>query len=680
MHKMKKWNIKEQDAAEAQRLARECGINTFAARLLINRGITSREAAELFFGEGEITPPSDITDMEKAAQIISEAIQNGDKITVYGDYDCDGITATVILYGYLEAVGAEADWYIPDRDEGYGLNNAAIDKLAESGTKLIVTVDNGISAANEAEYIKSKGITLVITDHHQVPDVLPNAAAIVDPHRRDDYSTCKELAGCGVALKLVMALEEDVDSVMEQWGDLCAVGTVGDLVPLTGENRTLVKRGLENLQLTENRGLHALLRQCGIDEEDEISSVTLAFSVCPRINAAGRFAHPKEAAELFLSENETMIPVMAERLSLLNTQRRQEEEKILEEIAELAEKDPLLLKKRIIVVRGKGWSHGVIGIVASRMLNRYGKPVVIITEEGDTSRGSARSVEGFSLFRMLTELSDRLIKFGGHTKAAGFSLETDAIDGFVQAVDGYAAKNFPEMPADVCTAEMKLTAADLTEENVESLAYFEPFGEANPAPMFMMEACVIKSLRPLKEGKYLSFTVDFQGGEFRVLNFRSTYSAFGYKAGDRVDLLVTAEINEYNDRRSISLKLTDIRCSGFDQNRYFAAQSAYERLCLGEEIPASLAKRVIPDRQAQKTVYDAVRTTASIAAAADIAYSKGINYCMFRVTLDAFENTGLIKINLSEGSFTLLESGKVDLENCPYMVELRRRLEKGDKA
>ena len=674
MHKMKKWNIKEQDAAKAEQLAKECGINTFAAKLLMNRGITSRDAAERFFGEGEITPPSDMTDMEKAAEIISEAIQNGDRITVYGDYDCDGITATVILYGYLEAIGAEADWYIPDRDEGYGLNNAAIDRLAENGTKLIVTVDNGISAVKEAEYIKSKGMTLVITDHHQVPETLPEAAAIVDPHRQDDYSSCKELAGCGVALKLVMALEDDIDSVVEQWGDLCAVGTIADIVPLTGENRTLVKRGLENLLLTENRGLHALLKQCGISEDDEISSVTLAFSVCPRINAAGRFGHPKEAAELFLSENETMIPVMAERLSMLNNQRKQAEENILAEIARMAEKDPLLLKKRVIVVHGKGWSHGVIGIVASRMLSRYGKPVIIITEEGDTARGSARSVEGFSLFLMLTRLSGHLTKFGGHTKAAGFSLEADKTDMFIQAVDDYAATNFPDMPSDICTAEMKLTSAELTEENVESLTYFEPFGEANPAPVFVMEGCRIKSLRPLKEGKYLSFTVDFQGREFRVLNFRSTYNAFGFKAGDNVDLLVTADINEYNDKRSISLKLTDIRFSGFDQNKFFAAQSAYERLCLGEDIPASLAKRVIPDREAQKAVYDAVKVTGSIAAAADIAYSKGINYCMFRVTLDAFESAGLIKINLYEDSFALLESGKVDLENCPYMTQLRKRL------
>ena len=671
---MKKWNIKEQDTAEAEKLARECGINNFVAKLLLNRGITSREAAEDFFSDGEITPPEEITDMERAAEVISEAIQKGDKITVYGDYDCDGVTATVILYGYLEAIGAEADWYIPNRDEGYGLNNAAIDKLAENGTKLIVTVDNGISAVNEAEYIKSKGMSLVITDHHQVPEELPQAEAVVDPHRQDDYSTCKELAGCGVALKLVMALEEDIDSVIEQWGDLCAIGTVGDIVPLVGENRTLVKRGLENLQLTENRGLHTLLRKSGIDSEERVSSVNLAFSVCPRINAAGRFAHPKEAAELFLSENDTMIPVLADRLCQLNTQRKQAEDSILSEIAETAEKNPLLLKKRVITVCGKGWSHGVIGIVAARLLNRYGKPIIMITDEGGTARGSARSVEGFSLFRMLTELSHHLIKFGGHTKAAGFSLESGGIDGFIQATDAYAAKYFPEMPADICTAEMRLTAGELTEENVENLSYFQPFGEANPEPLFLMEGCTVKSLRSLKDGKYVSFNVDFQGREFKVLNFHCTYNAFGYKVGDKVDLLVTAEINEYNGSRSISLKLADIRYSGFNQEHFFAAQSTYERLCLGEEIPCSLASRVIPDREVQKAVYDAVRKTTSISAAADISYTKGINYCMFRVTLDIFESAGLIKIDLYENSFRLLESGKVDLESCPYMTELRKRL------
>lgn len=672
---MKKWIINQPDKAAAEKLAREAGISVFAAKLLVNRGIFTRDEAEEFFYAEELTPPEELTDMEKAAEVISRAIENNDKITVYGDYDCDGITATVILYGYLEAIGANADWYIPGRDEGYGLNKNAIDKLAADGTKLIITVDNGISAIDEAEYIREKGMTLVITDHHQVPEELPDAAAVVDPHRSDDYSSCKELAGCGVALKLVMALEGDCESVMEQWGDLVAVGTVGDIVPLTGENRILVRRGLESLPFTENRGLHALLRQCGIQEEDTVSAVSLAFSVCPRINAAGRFAHPKEAAELLLSENETMIPVMAERLTMLNAERQQEEKKILEEIRLMAESDPLLLKRRVIIVRGKGWSHGVIGIIASRLLNKFGKPVIVITDEGEVSRGSARSVEGFSLFRMLTALSEHLVKFGGHTKAAGFSVLTENAEEFAEAVWKYAEKNNPEMPADVYTAEMAVTVEELSLPHIESLQYFEPFGEANPNPVLMLPDCTVKSVRPLKDGKYLSFTVDFQHREFKVLDFSSTYKDFGYKAGDKAELLVTAFVNEYGGEKSVNLRLTDIRPAGFSQDRYFAAKNAYERLCLKEPIPASLAKRVIPDRAVQMTVYDIVKLNPSISSAAGTALEKGINYCMFRVVLDLFQSVGILKINEFDGTVLLLPvRGKADIENSPYLTELKQRL------
>lgn len=672
---MKKWTVKQPDENAAKKLAQEAGISLFAAKLLINRGIFTRDEADEFFNAEELSPPEEITDMEKAVNVITAAMENGDKITVYGDYDCDGVTATVILFGYLQAMGAEADWYIPSRDEGYGLNKAAIDKIAESGTKLIITVDNGISAIEEAEYIKEKGMTLVITDHHQVPEQIPDAAAVIDPHRDDDFSTCKELAGCGVALKLVMALEGDSDTVLEEWGDLAAVGTVGDIVPLTGENRILVRRGLESLPVTENMGLRALLRQCGVHEEDRLSAVSLAFSVCPRINAAGRFAHPKEAAELLLSENEKMIPVMAERLTMLNMQRQQEEKRILDEIMQMTENDPLLLKRRVLIVCGKGWSHGVIGIIASRLLNGFGKPVLVITQEGEFSRGSARSVEGFSLFKMLTCLSDQLVKFGGHTKAAGFTLLTENIEEFSAAVQEYAMMNSPQMPADVFEAEMTANAEDMTVENIDSLRWFEPFGEANPNPVLMLPDCLIKSVRPLKEGKYLAFTVEFQNREFKVLNFSSTYNSFGFKAGDRAELLVTPYVNEYKNVKSVEFRLVDVRPAGFKQDRYFAAQHAYEQLCLEEKISPALASRVIPDRNVLMTVYDAFKTSPSIKRAADVTAAKGINYCMFRVAADAMESVGLLKIHELKGTAELLPAkGKTELENCPYLIRLRQRL------
>lgn len=671
---MKKWTIRHQDPEQVKKLASSAKISEFAAALLVNRGILSREQADEFFNNEEITSPFDMAGMEKATEIISAAIENGEKITVYGDYDCDGITATVILYGYLEAIGAEADWYIPSREEGYGLNTDAIDKLAENGTRLIVTVDNGISAIDEAKRIYEQGMRLIITDHHQIPEKLPQAEAIINPHLHEDLSPCKDLAGCGVALKLVMALENDVESVAENWGDLAAIGTVGDIVPLVGENRVIVKNGLENLSITENGGLRALLAQCGIDEDMEISSEMAAFTLCPRINAAGRFSHAKEAAELFLCDNPVMYRKMAENLTRLNLLRKDEESRILEEIYLKMREDPLILKQRVLVISGKGWNHGVIGIVASKLLNRYGKPVLVITEEGERARGSGRSIEGFSLFKMLSEISEHMIKFGGHTKAAGFSLLTEKIPDFTAAVRDYAKKYYTQMPLDSLTAELTLSGADITMENIESLDYFKPFGEGNPSPLFHVQNAVIKSLRPLKDGKYLAFNAEIDGAEFKVLDFHSTFDDFPYTAGENVDMLVSAEINEYNGKRSINLMLSDIRRSGFSQERYFAARSAYERLCLGEDVTEVPAKRIVPDREAQKAIYDIVRQKSSLSACADMAAAKGLNYCLFRVTLDAFENVGLVKVNEGEDKVERLRvSGKTDLDGCELLTGLRRR-------
>ena len=670
---MKKWTIRRQDPEQVKSLAASAQISEFAAALLVNRGILTREQADEFFNNDEITSPFDIADMEKAAEIISGAIESGDKITVYGDYDCDGVTATAILYGYLEAIGAEADWYIPSREEGYGLNIGAVDKIAKNGTRLIVTVDNGISALEEAEYIYKQGMKLIITDHHQIPEKLPQAEAIINPHLHEDQSGCKDLAGCGVALKLVMALEDDVESVMENWGDLAAIGTVGDIVPLVGENRIIVKKGLESLSVTENGGLRALLRQCGIDEDMEITSEMAAFTLCPRINAAGRFAHAKEAAELFLCDNPKMHRKMAENLSQLNMMRKDEEGRILEEIYRKMRDDPNILKQRVLVISGKGWNHGVIGIVASKLLDKFGKPVLIITEEGEQARGSGRSVDGFSLFKMLNEISEHMIKFGGHTKAAGFSLLTDKIPDFTAAVWGYAKKYYTQMPLDGLTAEMTLSGRDITFDNIESIDYFKPFGEGNPSPLFHVRNAVIKSLRSLKDGKYLSFNAEIDGAEFKVLDFHSTYGAFPYSAGERVDMLVSAEINEYNGKRSINLMLADIRASGFSQERFFAARSAYERLCLGEDVTEVPAKRIVPDREAQKAVYDIIRQSGSLSACADMAAKKGLNYCLFRVTLDAFESVGLVKVDESGDRVERLQvSGKTDLDGCELLRGLRK--------
>ena len=298
---MNKWQVKTVDSQIVDSLIQETGLNPFICRILAARGVLSRAAAETFFNSEELSDPFLLSDMQKAVDTINMFIESGERITVYGDYDCDGITSTYMLFNYLEAQGAEVDWYIPSRDEGYGLNNDAIDLLHKRGTKLIITVDNGISAIEEAKHIAELGLTLVITDHHQVPDILPEAAAIVNPHRKDDMSPFHKIAGCGVVLKLIAAMEGgDSAMAMEEYATFAALGTVADIVPLVEENRLIVRQGLDALSCTENTGVRALARECGFDDDDEITSTNLGFAFCPRINAAGRYEHPKTALELLL--------------------------------------------------------------------------------------------------------------------------------------------------------------------------------------------------------------------------------------------------------------------------------------------------------------------------------------------------------------------------------------------
>lgn len=679
---MKKWQVREVDSEVVKTLAKDAGVSEFVSYMLVARGIVDRAAADAFFNSEEISSPLEIADMEKAVEVIHAAIEDGKKITVYGDYDCDGVTSTVILVTYLQMVGADVDWYIPSRDEGYGLNLNAIDRCAENGTELIITVDNGISAIEEAKYIAEKGIELVITDHHQVPDELPEAAAVVSPHRSDDYSECKELAGCGVALKLVMALEEDVDGMAEQFSDLAAIGTIADIVPLTSENRVIVKRGLDTMLCTENAGLYSLLRQCKIDSEERLSSTALGFSVCPRINAAGRFAHASEAVDLLLCENQTLAATKAEKLTLLNTQRQQAEIEIVKAIEAQISADENILNKRVIIVSGNGWSHGVIGIVASRLLSKYAKPVIVITIEGETARASARSVAGFSLYKLLDSLKEMLLRFGGHTKAAGFSLETAKIDEFTEKVLDYAAENYPTMPNDVVFADKEVTAQELTIENIEALEYFQPFGEGNPSPVFMLRNCTIKTIKSLKDGKYVSFTVQPQGSrtELKILHFGSTFENFRYKAGTAVDMLLSADINEYNGEKSVSLRVKDIRLSVFgegkNQDKFFAAKSAYEKLRTDEFVEPSLISRIIPEKKDLRNAYDIIRNCNSLSFAGETAFSQGINYCMFRVCLDVFKEKGLINEDIVGDRVTLIpQKEKADLSTSEHLLKLQKQIE-----
>ncbi len=672
---MKKWTIGRADPKAVEILSRQGGLSEICAGVLSSRGINTIEQAAEFFNqqEGEsLSDPFLIRDMQEAADALTEAIDSGKRICVYGDYDCDGITATAVLYSYIECNGGNVEYYINQRSEGYGLCADAVRRLAESGVEMIVTVDNGISAIEEAKLVAELGMDLIITDHHQPGEALPEAIAVVDPHRADDLSPFKNLCGCGVALKLIAAMDGgDYSMAVEQFSDLTAIATVADIVPLNGENREIVKHGLHYIENTENVGLQALISVSGI--KNTITSTGVAFSIAPRINASGRFGSASEAVDLLLCEDPDEAEEMAERLNFLNTERRKTEAEIMEEIRESILANPEILCKRVLFLYGEGWHHGVIGIVAAKLVERFGKPVFILSDDGEYARGSARSVEGFSVHKALTACSEVLTKFGGHSGAGGFSLTKENISVFDETLQKYAADNFTAMPALTLHADKLITPAELSVQSVSTLSVLEPCGEGNPQPMFAMLAVRLLDVIPLSNGAHTKLRLTYGNTGIYGLMFGMKTEEFPYKAGDILDILACPEINTFGGNTSVNIRISDIRKSGINQQKYFAARTAYEKYRRGEGVEDFLVPRVVPDRNELAAVYRAVPTDSiSFDAAYFAVHSDAINYCKFRLAVDIFEELGLFAADrYSETLRRLPAEGKVNLDDSKILASLR---------
>jgi single-stranded-DNA-specific exonuclease len=621
--------------------------------------------------------------MTEAVRLIKSALAEGEQITVYGDYDCDGVTSTVMLFGYLTALGGEADWRIPTREEGYGLNADAVRKMHELGTKLIITVDNGVSAIAEAELIAELGMKLIITDHHTVPATLPVADAIINPKQSGCPYPFKELAGCGVVLKLITALEDcDTVSAIEQYGDLAAIGTIADVVELTGENRLIVSQGLQAIPYSESVGLHCLIKAAGLEisENDPPDSTTAAFMICPRINAAGRFATAGKAVELLLCENPEIANSKAAELNSLNVLRGEEERRILAEIEEHTAVNPGTLHERVLILANTppaaSWHHGVIGIIASRLVTRFGKPCVIITiEESGIARGSMRSVGEFSAVAALTHCADLLTTYGGHTGAGGFSLNQADVPAFRKRLLEFAAGE--PVPVAEIIADCVPSPAELTLDAVAALERLQPFGEGNPVPVFCMTGCKIKHKRPLKEGKYVSFMCEYAGREYKFLDFATRYADFWYKIGDTVDIMANIDINEYNGTESLSIKVIDMKLSGVNWTdcataaRFFAAKDTYEAIKRGEEIDSKLYSRIIPSDDDCKRVYNIIKDTFSLNEAVQRGLQSGLNYCMIRIIADVFAEVGIVKMNPVNGELGIVKGVKADLSESELLSKLK---------
>ena len=485
---MKVWSVAKVNKERAISMANRLEIPPLLAMMLDIRGITKEEDVINFLQENkDFSDPFLMKDMDKAVERITTAVENGEKICVYGDYDADGVTSTSLLYSYLrDSLGADVMFYIPTRTgEGYGMNKGAVDKIHSLGVTLIITVDNGISAREEIDYANSLGIDTVITDHHMPSGAIPKAVAVVNAHQQDDKSPFKDFSGVGVAFKLVMAIEgeyADVDSLLENFSDIATLGTIGDIVPLVGENRTLVKNGLRHIQNSDRIGINAMKQESGIAEK-EINSSNVAFTLVPRINAGGRLGSSEKSVNLLLTEDEDEAVTIADKLGMDNRERQSIEKEILASIDEEVRRTPNIVNDKILVFAGRGWHQGVVGIAASRIKDIYDKPTIIIGIDDDgVARGSGRSVEGFSLCDAVFACSEHLTHYGGHPMAVGISLEKEKINDFRKAINAYC-KDI-KMPYNILHIDCKLNPNQLDLSILDCLSYIEPCGASNPSPIF----------------------------------------------------------------------------------------------------------------------------------------------------------------------------------------------------
>ena len=676
---MKKWLVSSADAEKVNRITSATDLSPLLAEIMVTRGYDTTERLVEFFNGTELSDPFLMLDMDKAVEAITEAVESGERICIFGDYDCDGITSTAVLYDYLLNMGADVTCMIPERDDGYGLSLEAVEKMHSDGVSLIITVDNGISAVEESKRIAELGMRLVITDHHQPSDTLPEAVAIVDPHQSGCLSTFKDLCGAGVALKLCAALDGgSYDIVCEQYLDLVAIATVADVVPLVGENRVIVSQGLRMIANTENVGLLTLMEKCGLDPEN-LTSSNIAFGIAPRINAASRFGSASTALEMLISEDDSAESCVDELISL-NSKRRSVECGIMEEIFAKIDGDPELRHSRVLVVAGKNWHRGIIGIIASRLVDIFHKPAVVLSIDDDgIAAGSARSITGFNVFKCFDHCRDLLIKCGGHELAGGLTVSEENIPALREMIEAYAKDTCPVMPKMTITADKLLRGADLSYENALSLKRIQPCGDKNPEPIFALSGAVITAIYPLKDGEHTKLLISYDGANTQVLMFRVKTADFSFKVGDRIDIMANMQAEEYNGSKRVSLMALDYRHHGMKQDRYFAARNVYEQFRRGEEVPKNLLAKGIPTRDEMISVYNRIKENGGTAVYDDlysVLQTPEMNAFKLQVVIDAFCDTGLLTYSVSTGRVTIVPpTKKVDITESETLIKLRSLIE-----
>lgn len=556
----KKWELYEEKEDEVKKLQKEYNLNYLLAKILVNKGITEKEQIRKFLNptRNDFYDPFLMPDMEKAVERILTAIEKNEKTIIYGDYDVDGITSITVLKSFLKERGLDVDYYIPNRlKEGYGLNKEAVKKIADDGYKLMITVDCGISCKEEIDYANELGIETIVTDHHEVGTDIPTAVAVVDAKRKDSNYPFRELAGVGVVFKLTQALSNKLKLEEKEYLknlDIVCVGTISDIVPLVDENRVIAKLGLLLVEQTKNLGLKAILTLAGYKK---IDSSAISFGVAPRINACGRMGDAYKALELLLSKNLHEIDTLTKQLNAYNAKRQEIEKTIFEEAMEQI-KEQELDKNRTIVVAGKDWHHGVIGIVSSKVTEQYFKPSILLSYEDDFAKGSGRSIPGFDLYNALQKCKNSISRYGGHAMAIGITLDKNKVKEFTEQFEKVAEEEKIENIMPVIPIDAKIELEQVNREMVKSLEQLEPYGEANKTPIFLIKNLRIDAIRTLSEGKHLKLALRSNNTIIDAIGFNLGYMADDYIIGDKIDVAGSLEINSYGGMDSLQINLRDI--------------------------------------------------------------------------------------------------------------------------
>ncbi len=671
---MKRWEFADIDRAAAARLVSEAGVDSFLALLLCARGVTEpQDALEMLQGT---QPPSDpflFADMDRAVECVQRALDGREKIAVYGDYDVDGITATVLLYTYLRGRGADVSYRIPLREEGYGLHEEALRRFAEEGVRLLITVDNGITAVEEVALARSLGMEVVVTDHHRPQQTLPEASAVVDPYREDCESTFKPLAGVGVAYKLVCALEGDEDAVLGEYADLVALGTLADVMPLTGENRALVRAGLEKIRQSPGEWLRALSQAASFTAAHTANS--LVYTLTPRLNAAGRMGDPGCAAKLLLETDPAVCGELAAQVCSYNAQRQATENEILREVFAFVDAHPEVMARRVLVIEGENWHRGVVGILAARVVDRYGKPCLLLSVSDGIAKGSGRSVEGFPLFDAIASCRDLLLSFGGHSMAAGVTLPASRIAAFRDRLDDYAAREYGKMPVPPLRMDFRLSPSQVDVGKLQSISRLEPTGAGNPAPLFGLFSMKVEKVVPAGE-RHTRLLLSRDGTTLWAIRFGTPPAVMGLAPGDVAHFAVSLEKSEYRGETTVSVIVRDWRHADTDQERELAAFALYDRAVAGEALSEEERGAMCPEHGDAAALYRLLRRQGGYEGTAEhlIHLMKGQLPCeKVMPTLAVLREAGVVTVRdrgdtLLIGLRTVRE--KADLTKTPLWRRL----------